>query len=89
MRNWPQSFPRLNDLYQRSDQTDPNNYFHVHGKPPVAMSAMAFGDLFEQFSTWYEERLARLDDAAWEQLLLKTLPYVCEKDSRRGWAQVR
>jgi hypothetical protein len=52
------------------------------------MSAMVFGDLFEKFSTWYEERLARLDDASWKQLLLKTLPYVCEKDSRRGWAQV-
>jgi hypothetical protein len=88
VKNWPQSSLRFNELYERSDQTNPNNFFHVHGQPPVALSTLLFGDLFENLITWYEERLARLDDAVWEQLLLKALPHVCEKDTRRGWAQL-
>ena len=35
-----------------------------------------------------EQRLARLDPDAWEQLIAKALPEVCRKDKRRRWSQL-
>jgi len=84
MRIWPQQFPRFNELYERSDQMHHDNCFRALGQPPVALDDELWGKFFD----WYEQRLQRLDAGAWEQLLIKCLPYVCRKDRRRGWEQL-
>src|SRR6266581_2423326 len=86
MKNWPQQFPRLNDLYERSERSNPDNYFNQLARPSLAL--VIGGELWEQFFGWVEQRFARLDPDAWEQLAAKALPEVCRKDARRGWSQL-
>ena len=68
-------FPRLFELYQRSNKTDPKNYFNFRELYPCA-----FVDT--------EKTLARLDAESWKMLLGKALPYVAVDDPIRGYQQL-
>src|SRR5947207_8311522 len=78
--DWPSSnFPRLFDLYQRSEKGDPKNYFKELF--PIAY----FG---WESHVHLEKTLGRLDSAAWEQLRDKALPYVTADDACRRHQQL-
>ena len=65
---WLSNFPRLFDLYQRSEKNDPKNYFNFEDLFPIAfMGSAAYADI--------EKVLARLDALAWGKLRKKALPY--------------
>jgi hypothetical protein len=80
MKNWLHQFPRLNSLYERSDRSDPENYFNA--------PSFEVNELWPPFLKWVEQHLQRLDNEAWEQLVAKALPEVCRRDPRRGWSQL-
>ncbi len=78
--DWPLSnFPRLFDLYQRSEKGDSKNYFKELF--PIAYLG------WESY-VHLEKTLGRLDSAAWEQLRDKALPYVTADDPRRRHQQL-
>jgi hypothetical protein len=73
--------PRLRQLYDKSDKSHRDNYF-MNIRP--------------HFFEWglparlrqIEALLCPLDVNAWEKLLKKTLPFVTERDRRRGYYQL-
>jgi hypothetical protein len=67
------NFPRLLDLYEHSDKSNPNNYFHVEFPLPLGEE---------------EKRLARLDLASWKILRDKTMPFVSADDPLRSYQQL-
>src|SRR5438128_2208624 len=81
MNNWPTQFPRLNELYMRSDRSHPDNYFNLL-TPQMGYS------LWQNLFKRWEENLEHLDTTTWEQLVAKAAPYVCFKDERRKWSKL-
>jgi hypothetical protein len=78
---WLSNFPRLFDLYQRSEKKNPKNYFNFEELFPIAfLGSGAYADI--------EKVLARLDSAAWEKLRKKALPYVTANDPLRSYQQL-
>jgi len=78
---WLANFPRLFDLYQRSEKNDPKNYFNFNELFPIAfLGSAAYADI--------EKALARLDATAWEKLRKKALPYVTTDDPLRSYQQL-
>lgn len=71
--DWLFSFPRLLDLYQRSDKSNPRNYFNVEFPLPLSKD---------------EERFARLDSKSWIVLRDKAVPYVSLDDPLRQYQQL-
>lgn len=81
MNNWLNRFPRLNELYEKSEPSKPDNVLAGYiewGKiePLVLIDAELL-----------HGKLARLDSVAWEHLIKKVLPYSCSKRNDRGWQQ--
>jgi hypothetical protein len=76
--HWLLSFPRLFDLYQRSDKSNPKNYFDFKELFPIASQAFARS----------EELFSRLDLKSWEKLREKALPYVVVDDPFRRYQQL-
>ncbi len=80
---WKQQFPRLFDLYDRSNKNDLDNYFRGF------QSKINHGLARE----WYEKleaTLGELDKRAWDQLARKVVPYVTARDEehQRHWQQL-
>jgi hypothetical protein len=71
--DWLFSFPRLLDLYQHSDKSNPRNYFNVDFPLPLSKD---------------EERFARLDSKSWTVLRDKAVPYVSLDDPLRHYQQL-
>ncbi|MDB6028302.1 MAG: hypothetical protein JWM68_4525 [Verrucomicrobiales bacterium] len=75
------NFPRLFDLYQRSNRGDQNNYFNFNDLFPIAyIAAGAFAEI--------ERMLTKLDRESWEKLREKALPYIVKNSPRRGYHQL-
>jgi hypothetical protein len=71
--DWLFNFPRLLDLYQHSDKSNPRNYFNVEFPLPLSKE---------------EEQFARLDSESWKTLRNKALPYVSLDDPLRNYQQL-
>jgi len=71
--NWLSHFPRLFDLYQHSDKSNPQNYFNVECPLPLSKE---------------EERFARLDSKSWKILRKKAVPYISLDDPLRHYQQL-
>ncbi len=78
--SWQREFPRLYELFERSSQSDPDNYFSVI-EPPRSKMATA------SYKKW-DERLALLDADSRANLLSRAAPYVTRRDtvSGRHWS---
>ena len=75
------TFPRLFNLYQRSNKDDPKNYFNFKELFPIAyLGAQAYGEI--------EQILSRLDSTAWEKLSKKALAGVKADDPTRRHHQL-
>jgi hypothetical protein len=72
------NFPRLFDLYQRSDKNSPSNYFDFRELFPFASAAFAEA----------EKVLSVLDFRSWEKLREKALPYIAIDNSLRRYQQL-
>ena len=80
--NWfVTNLPRLRDLYERSDKSHPDNFFTK--AIPKLLNSLCQNSIMP-----IELVLEKLDSIAWEELLKKTLPYVTQRDSRRGHYQM-
>src|ERR1051326_250515 len=80
---WRNEFPRLNELYEMSEQSHPDNYFTTFERcyaDDRDGTRRSFGPL--------EKALERTDPEAWRLLVGKALPSITQKDSRRGWYQL-
>lgn len=78
-------FPRLYDLYLRSDRSDPQNFFtvwaaRVHTPEMETLARNAFHPL--------ERTLERLSPEAWGKLANKALQYVTQRCPHRNWGQL-
>jgi hypothetical protein len=83
MNNWLTKFPRLNELYERTSS-------HCSNSDDVLSRYIRWGEselLVQKGAELLENNLARLDSKAWEDLIVKVLPYSCSKDKSRGWHQ--
>jgi hypothetical protein len=70
------NFPRLFDLYRRSQKDNPRNYFNSKELFPVAyVGFAAYADI--------ETALAKLDEMSWEILSKKALFCVTADDPLR------
>ena len=80
--NWVAfNFPRLFDLYQRSNKDAPENYFNFKDLFPIAyLGAQAYQEI--------EQILSRLDSSAWEELSKKALTGVSLDDPTRRYHQL-
>jgi len=75
------NFPRLFELYQRSNKDDPKNYFNFKELFTIAyLGAQAFQEI--------EQVLSRLDSTAWEKLSKKALAGVTADDPCRRYHQL-
>jgi hypothetical protein len=75
------NFPKLFDLYQRSNKDAPKNYFNFKELFPIAyLGAQAYREI--------EQVLSRLDSTAWEKLSKKALAGVTADDPTRRYHQL-
>lgn len=78
---WADDFPRLYDLYIASNQENEQNYFSDFHR-------QANNTWERPHYTEVEGVLQRLDAESWEVLKKKARPFVCIRDSLRGWQQL-
>jgi hypothetical protein len=78
---WAEGFPKLYELYSKSDQADEANYFTAFDKTlNIPLARFRYERL--------EGDLMQLDDVAWQEFQQKALKYVAKKDRRRGYNQL-
>jgi hypothetical protein len=75
------NFPRLFELYERSNKDEPKNYFNFKELFPIAyLGKQAYWEI--------ERVISRLDSTAWERLSKKTLASVTADDPSRRYHQL-
>ena len=78
---WLSNFPRLFDLYQRSQKGNPRNYFNFKELFPIVyVGSEAYADI--------ETVLAKLDEMSWERLSKKALSCITADDPLRRYHQL-
>lgn len=73
---WQREFPHLYELFERSRQSDPDNYFSVIDPPRSELATASY-------KVW-EDRLRRLDADSHANLLSRAAPYVSRRDTLNG-----
>jgi hypothetical protein len=78
--NFERDLPRLYQLYLRSAQSHPDNYFSYVDSPVASLLA-------DESYIKLDLRLAKLDSAAFEHLISRAAPLVTlrDRDHRRHW----
>jgi len=81
MKRWLIKFPRLNQLYERIGTSKPDNVLAGY------IRRGEFEPLVQKHAELFDQILTQLDSNAWEDLIVKVLPYSYSKDKSRGWLQ--